>query len=60
MIGVQAIKDSRARSHIAMNDETAVRRWAKHLGTTEDELRCAVDKVGNSITAVRKQMGLPR
>jgi Protein of unknown function (DUF3606) len=60
MIGVQAIKDTRARSHIAMSDQSAVRRWAKHLNATEDELRCAVDKVGNSIAAVRKQMGLPK
>jgi butyrate kinase len=60
MIGIQTGKDSRARSHIAMNDRAAVRRLAKRLKTTEHELRCAVDKVGNSITAVRKQMGLLR
>jgi Protein of unknown function (DUF3606) len=58
MVGVQAIRDSRSRSHIAMDDAAAVRCWTKHLKVTNDELQCAVDKVGNSVAAVRKQIGL--
>jgi hypothetical protein len=55
---VLASKGERDRSHIAMDDEADVRRWLKHLGVTKPELRHAVDKVGNSVAAVRKQLGL--
>jgi hypothetical protein len=55
---VLASKGERDRSHIAMQDEADVRRWLKHLGVTRSELQRAVDKVGNSVVAVRKQMGL--
>jgi Protein of unknown function (DUF3606) len=49
-------KDFRSRSHIEMDDEAAVRSWIKRLKITKDELQCAVDKVGNSVVAVRKQI----
>ena len=55
---VLASKGERDRSHIAMQDEGEVRRWLKRLGVTRSELQRAVDKVGNSVVAVRKQMGL--
>jgi hypothetical protein len=45
------------RNHIAMNEETEVKYWTKHLGVTRDELQRAVDKVGNSAAAVRKELG---
>jgi Protein of unknown function (DUF3606) len=60
MISVQAANDKRLRNQIAMDDAAAVRRWIKHLGMTQDELQSAVDKVGNSAAAVRKQIGLAR
>jgi hypothetical protein len=53
MIGVESIKDNRARRQIAIDDPAAVRRWAKHFRVTKDELQRAVDKVGNSALAVR-------
>jgi hypothetical protein len=56
MIGAET-KDSRSRSHIAMNDPANVRHWMKHLKVTQDELQDAIDKVGNSVAAVRKQIG---
>ena len=55
---ILASKGERDRSHIAMQDEAEVRRWLKRLGVTRSELQRAVDKVGNSVVAVRKQMGL--
>jgi hypothetical protein len=58
VVGVQVSKDVRSRSHIAMDDEAAVRCWTKRLKITKDELKCAVDKVGNSVVAVRKQTSL--
>jgi hypothetical protein len=55
---VLASKGERDRSHIAMDNEADVRRWLKHLGVTKPELQRAVDKVGNSVAAVRKQLRL--
>jgi hypothetical protein len=60
MIGVGPVKDSRSRRQIAIDDPAAVRRWTRHLKVTEDDLRCAIDKVGNSVAAVRKQIQLAR
>jgi hypothetical protein len=45
------------RNHIAMNEESEVKYWTRHLGVTRDELQRAVDKVGNSAAAVRKELG---
>jgi hypothetical protein len=55
---VLASKGERDRSHIAMQNQAEVRRWLKHLGVERSELQHAVDKVGNSVVAVRKQLGL--
>ena len=56
MIGVHPSKSGRARSHVAMDDESVVRRWTKHLKISRDELQGAVDKVGTSVAAIRKQI----
>jgi len=58
MIGAGPFKDSRSRRQIAINDPAAIRRWTKHLKVSKDELQLAIDKVGNSIAAVRKQIGM--
>ena len=58
MIGDPLIKDYHARSHIAMDDPAAVRCWTKRLHVTNDELQRAVEKVGNSVVAIRKQLGV--
>jgi hypothetical protein len=58
MIGAGPVKDSRSRRQIAINDPAAIRRWTKHFKISKDELRLAVDKVGNSVAAVRKQIGM--
>ncbi|MGM4896060.1 DUF3606 domain-containing protein [Tardiphaga sp. 839_C3_N1_4] len=39
-----------------MGEEHEVRYWAKHLNVTKEELQRAVDKVGSSAAAVRKQL----
>jgi hypothetical protein len=44
------------RSHIAMDDELEVKYWTKHLGVSHEELKNAVEKVGNSAAAVRKEL----
>jgi hypothetical protein len=44
------------RSKIAMNKALEVRYWTKHLGISREELQRAVDKVGNSAAAVKKEL----
>jgi Protein of unknown function (DUF3606) len=50
-------RDQPDRSKIAMQEEHEVRYWTKHLGVSTEELQKAVEKVGNSAAAVRKQLG---
>ena len=44
------------RSKINMSQAYEVQHWTKHLGITRGELQAAVDKVGNSAAAVRKEL----
>jgi hypothetical protein len=48
------------RSHIRMDEELEVKYWTKHLHVGRDELQRAVDKVGNSAAALRKELGSVR
>ena len=45
------------RSFINMSEDYEVKYWTKHLGVSREQLQRAVDKVGNSAAAVRKQLG---
>lgn len=45
------------RSKINMHEDHEVKYWTKALGVSKDELQKAVDKVGNSAAAVRKELG---
>ena len=40
-----------------MNEDYEVKYWVRELGVTRDELQKAIDKVGDSAAAVRKQLG---
>jgi hypothetical protein len=44
------------RSKIILEHEDEVKYWTRHLGVTEQELMLAIEKVGNSAAAVRKQL----
>jgi hypothetical protein len=44
------------RGRIDMSDVDQVRYLCRHLGVSEEELLRAVDKVGNSTAAVRKEL----
>ena len=46
------------RSQINMHEDDDVKYWSKHLNISREELQRLVDKVGNSASAVRKQLGL--
>jgi hypothetical protein len=45
------------RSKINMSEDQEVRSWSRHLKVTNEELARAVERVGNSAAAVRKQLG---
>lgn len=57
MAGALTSKLPPLRNLIALNEELEVKYWTKHLGVSRDELQRAVDKVGNSAAAVRKELG---
>lgn len=46
------------RSKINMHEAHEVKYWTHALGITRDDLQKAVDKVGSSAAAVRKQLGI--
>ena len=46
------------RSKINMHEAHEVSYWTKHLNVSKEELQKAVDKVGNSASAVRKQLNV--
>jgi hypothetical protein len=46
------------RSKINMSDAKEVHCWTKHLNISKDELQRAIDKVGNSAAAVRKELAV--
>lgn len=44
------------RSKINMHNPTEAKCWAHKFGISQDQLRALVEKVGNSATAVRKEL----
>jgi hypothetical protein len=44
------------RSKIIIEHEDHVKYWTRHFGVTKDELARAIERVGNSAAAVRKQL----
>ena len=44
------------RSKINMHEAFEVKSWSHALGVSKEELQKAVDKVGNSAAAVRKEL----
>ena len=51
-------KDQRDRSKMNMHEDFEVKYWTKEFGVSREELQKAVDKVGNSAAAVRKELEL--
>jgi Protein of unknown function (DUF3606) len=45
------------RSKIIIEHENHIKYWVRHFGVTKDELTRAIERVGNSAAAVRKELG---
>jgi hypothetical protein len=46
------------RNRINLSEDYEVKYWRKHLGVSREQLAKAVEKVGNSAAAVRKELNL--
>jgi hypothetical protein len=46
------------RSKIIIEHEDHIKYWTRHFGVTKDELTRAIERVGNSVAAVRKQLSV--
>ena len=53
---MQRVKHPPVRNKINLKDPAQLRVWTRRLGVTADVLKAAVDKAGNSITAVTKEV----
>ena len=51
-------RDQPDRSKINMSEDFEFKYWLKALGVSKDDLQRAVEKVGNSAAAVRKELGV--
>jgi 3-oxoacyl-[acyl-carrier-protein] synthase III len=49
-------KNQADRSKINMHENYEVKYWTHKLGISKEQLQRAVDKVGNSAAAVRKEL----
>ena len=57
---MQHVKHPPVRNKINLADPSQVRAWTKRLGISVEVLKAAVDRVGNSISAVTKEVELQR
>ena len=53
---MQRIKHPPVRNKIELAEPTQVRAWTRRLDISTDELKAVVDKVGNSVAAVTKEV----
>jgi hypothetical protein len=57
---MQRIKHPPIRNKISLADPTQVRAWTRRLAISADSLKAVIDKVGNSVAAVTKEVELWR
>ena len=57
---MQRIKHPPIRNKIDLKDPAQVRAWSRRLRLRAEELRTIVEKVGNSVAAVTKEIELVR
>jgi NAD(P)H-nitrite reductase large subunit len=44
------------RSKISIQNDYELKYWARHFGVAQEDLRRAIEKVGNSAASVRKEL----
>ncbi len=48
--------DKSDRLHIDLEDETILRHWAKKTGRSKQEIAAVIEKVGNNIQSVEREL----
>jgi hypothetical protein len=49
-------KGMQDRTRINTNEDYELRYWSEKFGVSQDRLKAAVQKVGNSVSAVEKEL----
>jgi Protein of unknown function (DUF3606) len=57
---MRRIKHPPIRNKIDLADPAQLRAWTRRLGISAESLKAVVDKVGNSVAAVTKEVELQR
>jgi hypothetical protein len=57
MVDDRRIRGLQDRARINMKEDYEVRYWTNALGVSRDQLAAAVEKVGDSVRAVRQELG---
>lgn len=57
---MQRVRHPPIRNKIDLKDPAQLRAWTRRLGLSAAALKAAVDKVGNSVAAVTKEVELQR
>jgi len=57
---MQRVKHPPVRNKINLADPAQVRAWTRRLGVSIEVLKAVVDRVGNSVAAVAKEVELQR
>jgi len=57
---MQRIRRPPIRNKIDPADPAQIRAWTRRLGVSADALQAVVDRMGNSVAAVIKEVGLQR
>jgi hypothetical protein len=52
----KGLKGAQDRTRINLSEDYEVRYWCEKFGVTEDELRAAVKRVGNSAKAIDSEI----
>jgi Protein of unknown function (DUF3606) len=59
-VAMQRVKHPPVRNKIDLADPSQVRAWTRRLGVPVETLKAVVDKIGNSVAAVTKEVELQR
>jgi uncharacterized protein DUF3606 len=57
MVDDQRMRSVQDRARINMSEESEVQYWAEVLGVSKERLAAAVTKAGDSVKAVREELG---
>jgi hypothetical protein len=57
MVDDQRLQSVQDRAHINMGEDSEVRYWAEVFGVSKERLAEAVTKAGDSVRAIRQELG---